>query len=295
MVSICACDAYKDVDNNIIEGKIENCKVIFKGKNSILRVSPGFKAYGCGLVIIIENSCDITLGSYFQVGKESTLFFRAGCKVMIGEHASLGNRVNIYCRGIINIKDYFCMREYSELRVHGNLTFDSWVYLQHHVTIYVPRHSELNVGKDTGFSWYSKVFAGSGHSTFDTKHKIKLEEMVSQGTEKKRLLIGNHVWVGSGSTIHNEVSIADNSAVVSGSVLYSGHFPDHVMIAGNPAKVVARNIDWDRRPDISYEEFEAYRQTGKLQIERPSFYDEYIDSGIADNYYMPDDYYTKNI
>ena len=283
MVAICACDSYSDSKNNIIDGKIKNCKVIFKGANSTLKISDGFKAYGNGTVIIIEDSCEVTLGKFFHIGKESTLFFRSGCKVSIGENASLGNHINIYCRGTIEIGANFCMREYSELRVHGKLVFDSWVYLQHHVTMYAPKYSELNIGKDTVFSWYTKVFSGSGHSTYDTHHKIKLEEFVSRGSENKCLAIGNHVWVGSGSVIHNEVSIGDNCIIVSGTIIYSGHFQNNSMIAGNPAKVTAKNIDWDHRPDLSYDEFEEYKQSGDWLIERPSFYDEYSDTNISEN------------
>lgn len=276
MVTICACDSYKDSNNNTISGKIENCKIVFKGKNSIIRVSDGFRIYGNGTVIIVEDSCDITFGKSFQVGRESILCFKTGCKVSIGDYASLDNYSRVFCQGTINISDHFCMREYSELRVHGNLIFDSWVYLQHHVTIYVPKQSELYVGKDSGFSWYSKVVSGSGHSTFDLKHEVKIEEIISKQSGIKRLYIGNHVWVGCGSIIHSEVSIGDNCLVASGSIVYAGSFPNHVVIEGNPAKAIVSNFDWDRRTDLSYEDFKEYRKSGKIIIERPSFYDEYL-------------------
>ena len=239
MVAILACDEYSDSNGNKIIGNISNCKVIFKGKNSVLKVGDGFHAYGENTTIIIEDYCSITLGDCFQIGRQSNIFFRTGSNVTIGNHASFGNQVNIYCRGHIEIGDYFCMREYSELRVHGKMIFDSWVYLQHHVTIYVPRHSELTVGKDTGFSWYTKIVAGSGHSTFDMRHELKLEDLVSEQKHDKCLRLGNHVWVGCGSMIHNDVSIGDGCIVSSGSVVLAGVYENNVMIAGYPAKIVA--------------------------------------------------------
>lgn len=292
MVTIISCDEYSDNNGNRIIGKISNCKVIFKGKNSVLKVGDGFRAYGENTTIVVEDYCNIVLGNSFQVGRQSNLFFRTGSNVRIGNHASLGNQVNIYCRGIVTIDDYLCMREYSELRVHGKLIFDSWVYLQHHVVIYVPRHSMLSVGKDTGFSWYTKIIAGSGHSTFDMRHGLKLEELISEKNNDKHLILGNHVWVGCGSMIHNEVSIGDGCVVSSGSIVTSGTYENNSMIAGNPAKVIARDIRWDRRPDLSFEEYIKYLDDGVVDIKRPSFFDEYSDSGIADDYYMKDDYFT---
>ena len=258
----------------------------------MLKVGDGFHAYGENTTIIIEDYCSITLGDCFQIGRQSNIFFRTGSNVTIGNHASFGNQVNIYCRGHIEIGDYFCMREYSELRVHGKMIFDSWVYLQHHVTIYVPRHSELTVGKDTGFSWYTKIVAGSGHSTFDMRHELKLEDLVSEQKHDKCLRLGNHVWVGCGSMIHNDVSIGDGCIVSSGSVVLAGVYENNVMIAGYPAKIVAKNIAWDRRPDLSFNEYQQYLNRGEDEIKRPSFFDEYTDSGISDDYYMKDDYFT---
>ena len=286
MVTISACDGYKDFDGNVIEGVLKNCKVIFKGKNSKLTVDKGFHAYGQNVTIVIENNCDVHLCENFQVGTGSRLFFRDGCVFNIGAHASFGNYTNTYCRGNVKIADHFCMREYSELRVHGTLEFDSWVYLQHHVTVYVPQNSFFSAGIDTGLSWYSKVIAGSGHSTYDLRHGIRFEDLTSHGSEDKKVVLGNHVWVGCGSTINNDVVIGDGSVVAANSIIYAGLFEKRVMISGNPAKVVAKDVTWDRRPNLTFDEFSNYDTNGDIEIKRPSFFDEYSDEGISDDYYM---------
>lgn len=284
MVTIVQCDNYSDCKGNQIIGKIDGCKVIIKGENSRLVINGVFKAYGGGSVIILEDNCDVELGEFFQLGCRSILFFRANSFVRIGEHASLGNYTKMYIRGKMVVRDHFCLREYGELRIHGEANIGSWNYYQHHVTIYVPLNSVFETGKDAGISWYSKVLAGSGHSTFDLKHRMKLEDLSIE--TKQHTKLGAHVWVGSGSTIYNDVSIGNGCVVTANSNVYSGYFDDCSLISGNPAKMIMKDVTWDRRPNLTYEEYEEYCASDIELIERPSFFDEYSDEGIIDNYYF---------
>ena len=49
--------------------------------------------------------------------------------------------------------------------------------------------------------------------------------------------IGDDVWIGGGVTILPGVSIGDGTVIAAGSVV-TRSFPDHVVIAGNPARIV---------------------------------------------------------
>ena len=49
--------------------------------------------------------------------------------------------------------------------------------------------------------------------------------------------IGNKVWIGGHATINPGVTIGDHVVVASGAVV-TKDVPDHVVVAGNPAKVV---------------------------------------------------------
>ncbi len=287
MVAISACDSYHDSNNNEIIGNTRNCKVIFKGKNSKLIFGGQFKSYGEGCVIILENNCEVKIGDSFQIGSKSVLFFRSNSKCVIDSHASIGNYCHLYVKGIVLIGEYFCMREYSELRIHGKLSMGDWVYLHHHVTIYVPKHTEMKCGSDVGFSWYSMVLSGSGHSTFDLKHKFKLEELCKN--DKRVIEIGDHVWIGSGSVIGNDVSIGKESIISSGSIIESGAFQERSIISGYPAKCIATDVTWDRRPDLKYNEFMNYISENSYFIERPSFFDEYYDEDILEDYYKKEE------
>lgn len=64
---------------------------------------------------------------------------------------------------------------------------------------------------------------------------------------EKDVIIGRSVWVGLGSKILKGTEISDNTVVGCGS-LVAGHFNDNfIIIAGNPAKVIKRNVFWNHR------------------------------------------------
>ncbi len=69
-----------------------------------------------------------------------------------------------------------------------------------------------------------------GHSldAESRKEKIGIPEPV---------VIGDNVWIGGGVTILPGVSIGDNTVIAAASVVTKS-FPDHVLIAGNPARII---------------------------------------------------------
>lgn len=86
--------------------------------------------------------------------------------------------------------------------------------------------------------------------------------------------IGDNVFVGVNATILMGAHIGDNSIVGAGAVV-SGHFPDNVVIAGNPAKVVCTLDEYyQRRKDKEVESAKEYvRSWRRTYGKDPSIYD----------------------
>jgi len=53
----------------------------------------------------------------------------------------------------------------------------------------------------------------------------------------KPITIGDNCWIGGHATINPGVELGNNVVVASGSVV-TKNFPDNVVIAGNPARVI---------------------------------------------------------
>lgn len=62
-------------------------------------------------------------------------------------------------------------------------------------------------------------------------------------TNTAPVYIGDYVWIGSNVCIMKGVTIGDGAVVAANSVVTS-NVPAHSMVSGNPAQVVAENINW---------------------------------------------------
>jgi acetyltransferase-like isoleucine patch superfamily enzyme len=72
--------------------------------------------------------------------------------------------------------------------------------------------------------------------------QMKGEMFPFESVNKKKVLIGNNVWVGWNCVILKGVEIEDNCIVAAGSVVLEGNYPKNSLIAGNPARVVKTYI-----------------------------------------------------
>jgi UDP-3-O-[3-hydroxymyristoyl] glucosamine N-acyltransferase len=71
-------------------------------------------------------------------------------------------------------------------------------------------------------------------------------DIVYEGKEQKgdAIVVGKHVWVGSYVKILKGVHIGDNSVIASSSVVTKSFVEEGVLIAGNPAEIIKRKVEW---------------------------------------------------
>ncbi len=93
---------------------------------------------------------------------------------------------------------------------------------------------EINIGEQCAISWGTTII-DSDHHEFRYEGKKETESKVE---------IGDHVWIGCNVTILKGTVIGSGCVVAAGSVV-KGEFPAHVLIGGNPARVLKENVNWN--------------------------------------------------
>jgi len=98
-------------------------------------------------------------------------------------------------------------------------------------TIY--SRAEIVIGDYTNIGGNTKILDHDFHPVDPIARMNNDEEMIG----KKEIKIGKNVFIGCNSIILKGTVLGDNCVVGAGSVV-SGKFPDGVIIAGNPAKII---------------------------------------------------------
>lgn len=78
---------------------------------------------------------------------------------------------------------------------------------------------------------------GPAVQIYTATHPLGSKERISGKEYGKSISIGDNVWIGGGSIINPGVRIGDDVVIASGSVV-TKDVDDHVVVAGNPAKVI---------------------------------------------------------
>lgn len=84
---------------------------------------------------------------------------------------------------------------------------------------------------------YCKITAGVTILTHDYSRSVLRRVYGDVVGEGRRTSIGNNVFIGMNSIILMGTNIGNNVIIGAGSVV-SGSFPDNVIIAGNPARII---------------------------------------------------------
>ncbi len=82
-------------------------------------------------------------------------------------------------------------------------------------------------------------FIAPGVHIYTATHPIDAAERISGAEYGIPVTIGDNVWIGGRAVINPGITIGNNVVVASGAVV-TKDVPDHVMIGGNPARVIKR-------------------------------------------------------
>lgn len=93
----------------------------------------------------------------------------------------------------------------------------------------------LKIGNECSISWYCQFMD-------EDFHEIQYEG--KKETNDKRIIIGDKVWIGNHVSVYKGSIIGNHSVIASNSVVKGKFEEEDVLIAGNPAKIIKRNIVW---------------------------------------------------
>lgn len=207
---------------------MKNCIVRMSGKRN--RVSIGSKTvisdgkgqtfFICGNDnrIIVGERCKLELTSFFIRGHGNIIMVGNDCSAVLAEFHLQGDG------NTIQIGQGTTMHGRGSCPIHITADEGSGVYID----------------EDCMLAHSVQMRSTDSHSIVDLNGK--------RLNPAKDIRIGRHCWLGMQSIILKGCILEPNTVVAAGSVC-GGHTEriSNCILAGNPAKVVKRDVNWDRK------------------------------------------------
>ncbi len=118
----------------------------------------------------------------------------------------------------------------SVIKIGDGTTFDK-------ATLY-SAYGDIEIGSDCMISYEVFIRNHDSHFIFDSETGNRINY-------SRNIKIEDHTWIGQNSILLAGFAIGRDSIVGAGSVT-SSVFPDNVIIAGNPARIIRKEAIWDR-------------------------------------------------
>lgn len=191
-----------------------------------------------------NNVVKIEKGSIF---KSSRMVLSRHCEVNIEKTDKYGIRslsadLNNYCKLKIG-KNFRCVSLRISAQSEENLS--------------------VIIGDNCMFATRVLLRPTDGHSIYD----VNTKELLNKGED---IIIGNHVWSGLNTLYLKGAEVFDNSIVGANSVVNKKFHEENVVIAGSPARIVKRGVNWTiENPGKYLKKLEESKNPGKVaQIEK---------------------------
>lgn len=206
---------------------LRNCVVRVEGDHNSFAMDDHSVLYGDEMqtVYICGNDNQIIIGTNCSLRRVSFFIRGSGNRITIGNHCSAYNvQLHIEQDGNeISIGDGTTLHGREEQSIH----------------MAADEGKRILIGEDCMFSHSIQIRNTDSHSVVD----LNGERL----NPAKDVVIGKHCWLGFQSVILKGTVLEHNCVVAAGAVCSKKYGESNCVLAGNPAKVVKQNIDWDRK------------------------------------------------
>lgn len=196
---------------------IKNFNKLFIKTSKKYYLGSNTKINGKG-VINVQDCLDIGITGLHNIYEGDATIITCNGELNVNGHASLGKGCRIYI-------DRNCI-----------FTIGTNSYITGRATIAV--NSGLSIGDNCALAWGLTIIDSDYHHLESVDGKT--------GKISAPISIGNDVWIGCNTTILKGVRLANGVVVAANSVVNKSIEEENVLVAGNPATVVKRNIKWQR-------------------------------------------------
>lgn len=162
------------------------------------------------------NARNIHFGRHVTIEPRVTVNAVAQADVRLGDNAKLGEGTKVMCTAhMSHVGKYFHMGNYSACGEY----------------CYFGAAGGIKIGDNVIMGQYVS-FHAQEHDFSDPAKPIR-----DQGTFEKGIVINDDCWIGAKATILDGTLIGSHSVIAAGAVV-KGIFPDNVVLAGNPARII---------------------------------------------------------
>ena len=206
---------------------LRETKIHMEGDRNALEIAENSCIYGEGVktVYVCGNNNHIVIGEGCTLRKISFFIRGSGNTIVIGDNCSLYNA------------QFHMEQNDNEIRIGDGTTLHGREYQPIHMA--VDEGSKILIGEDCMLAHSIQFRSTDSHSIVDLSGR--------RLNPAKDILIGNHCWIGLQCIILKGTEVAEHSVIAAGAVCSKKYLEPHCIIAGNPAKIVKQNIDWDRK------------------------------------------------
>lgn len=132
--------------------------------------------------------------------------------------------------GGIHLKKNTIINRNFKVYGRGKLNIGQGCWIGVSNSFFIPHSSNITIGDNSDIGPDVKFYCGT--------HEIG-DELRRAGKDiEKSIFIGAGAWVGASSIILPGAYIGEGSIVAAGSVVVGRNYPENVLLAGNPAKII---------------------------------------------------------